>query len=106
MTDAEFEAEYRGIWTEQSTPPCLYAIDPAAGKTRTDLPLTYRDYTMDACDGSTLYGEQMIAPYSSQASAGKSGQRPPAASTLPPDRRRPLRWSPPSITLRALTAHC
>ena len=57
LTDDEFEAEYRGIWTEQSTPPCLYAVDPAAGKTRTDLPLTYRDYTMDACDGSTLYGE-------------------------------------------------
>ena len=56
LTDDEFEADYRGIWAEQSTPPCLYAIDPAAGKTRTDLPLTYRDYTMDACDGSTLYG--------------------------------------------------
>lgn len=76
LTDDEFEADYRGIWAEQSTPPCLYAIDPAAGKTRTDLPLTYRDYTMDACDGSTLYGEQMIAPYSSQASAGKIGPTP------------------------------
>lgn len=76
MTDAEFEAEYRGIWTEQSTPPCLYAVDPAAGKTRTDLPLTYRDYTMDACDGSTLYGEGVTIPYRTQVSPGRIGPTP------------------------------
>lgn len=33
LTDDEFEANYRGIWTEQTTPPRLYAVDPAAGKT-------------------------------------------------------------------------
>lgn len=76
MTDAEFEAEYRGIWTEQSTPPCLYAVDPAAGKTRTDLPLTYRDYTVDVCDGSTLYGERVTIPYRTQVSPGRIGPTP------------------------------
>ena len=43
LTDAEFEAEYRGIWTEQSTPPCLYAVDPAAGKTRTENAQSLQD---------------------------------------------------------------
>lgn len=76
LTDDEFEADYRGIWAEQSTPPCLYAIDPAAGKTRTDLPLTYRDYTMDACDGSTLYGEGVTIPYRTQVSPGRIGPTP------------------------------
>lgn len=76
LTDAEFEAEYRGIWTEQSTPPCLYAVDPAAGKTRTDLPLTYRDYTVDVCDGSTLYGEGVTIPYRTQVSPGRIGPTP------------------------------
>ena len=76
LTDAEFEAEYRGIWTEQSTPPCLYAVDPAAGKTRTDLPLTYRDYTVDVCDGSTLYGERVTTPYRTQVSPGRIGPTP------------------------------
>ena len=74
LTDAEFEAEYRGIWTEQSTPPCLYAVDPAAGKTRTDLPLTYRDYNVDVCDGSTLYGEGVTIPYRTQVSPGRIGR--------------------------------
>ena len=59
LTDDEFEANYRGIWTEQTTPPRLYAVDPAAGKTYTDLPLSYRDYTIDVCDGVSLYGEQL-----------------------------------------------
>lgn len=76
LTDAEFEAEYRGIWTEQTTPPCLYAVDPAAGKTRTDLPLTYRDYTVDVCDGSTLYGERVTIPYRTQVSPGRIGPTP------------------------------
>ena len=59
MTDDEFEADRRGIWTEQTTPPRLYVVDPATGKTYTDLPLSYRDYTIDVCDGVSLYGEQL-----------------------------------------------
>ncbi len=56
LTDAEFEAEYRGIWTEQSTPPCLYTVHSGGGKVRTDLPEEVRDYVMAYCDGAAVYG--------------------------------------------------
>lgn len=59
LTDDEIEAFYYGVWTEHTTPPCLYAVDPASGKTRTDLPQACNEYVMGYSDGVSLYGEIM-----------------------------------------------
>ncbi len=79
---------------KQSTPPCLYAIDPAAGKTRTDLPLTYRDY--DGClrwqhalrRADDRPGWQLAGVCRKNRANARLPYRP-----LATDRRRPLRWT-------------
>ena len=40
------------------------------------MTVTYVVYTMDACDGSTLYGEGVTIPYRTQVSPGRIGPTP------------------------------
>ena len=57
FTPEEIEMHCRAEWEEKNAPSAVYAVDPAAGKTYTEVQDVGTSYGFAYSDGTALYGE-------------------------------------------------